>query len=162
MLFIQSSLDHFKFIAHAPHGLERPFGGNTLQLFAQALDVNVNRAGVTEIIEAPYFIEKLVSCEYLIEIGCEEVKQLEFLRRHLDCGAHICDLVVWQIDYKIRIPYHVYVRSLFRCLILAPYITYHKLKYDGQTCNKTFTDTFVLKNIKFLSYFPHIHALEKD
>ena len=39
----------------------------------------VNRTGVTEIIEAPYLIEELVSGEHAVVIGSQEIKKLELL-----------------------------------------------------------------------------------
>ena len=44
----------------------RPFVADAVQLFAQTLDMDVHRAGVAEVIKAPYLVEKLISCKNMV------------------------------------------------------------------------------------------------
>ena len=73
------SAQKLEFVANAPNGLESPLVGNTLKLLTKALYVNVNCSGVTEIVEAPDLVKKLISGEHTVVVGSEEVEQLQLL-----------------------------------------------------------------------------------
>ena len=62
------SLKNFKFISDTPYGFQSPLIADTLQFLTQALYMNINRSGISQIVEAPYFIKKLIPCKYTIGI----------------------------------------------------------------------------------------------
>ena len=68
-----------KLVAYAPNGLQRPLVGDTLQLLAEALDVNVHGAGVTQVVKAPDLIEQGVTGEHAVVVRGQEVEQLQLL-----------------------------------------------------------------------------------
>ena len=92
---------NFKFISNAPNGFEHPFVARTLKLFAKTLDVNVNRSGVAEIVEAPNLVEKLVSCEYAVVVGSEEVEKLQLLGGDVDGTSLKLKLILLEADLNI-------------------------------------------------------------
>ena len=75
-IFEGLSAQKLEFIANAPDGFKHPFIGNALKLFAQTLNVNVNGSGVTEVVESPNLIKKLVASENSVAVGCKEVEEL--------------------------------------------------------------------------------------
>ena len=84
MLFIQSLLllfYDFEFITNAPNGLQRPLRRNTLELFPQTLDVNVNGARIAEVIEAPYLVKQLVARKNNVGRRCKMIQQLHLFGR---------------------------------------------------------------------------------
>ena len=56
----------FKFVTNAPDRLEIPLVADALELFAKALDVHINRAGITDIFIPPDMVKKLFPGENLI------------------------------------------------------------------------------------------------
>ena len=74
---------HLELISDAPDCFERPFVADALQLFAQALDVNVDRSRVAEVIKSPDLIKQLVARENPVVIRRKEVKKLKLFRRDL-------------------------------------------------------------------------------
>ena len=70
----------------------------------------VNRARVTEIVEAPNLIEKLVSGKHAVVIGREEIKKLELLGGdiyalaiELEFILLLTDLDIFELDHLIVI-----------------------------------------------------------
>ena len=74
-----------------------------LDLFPEALDVDVYGAGVADVFVAPDVIQQLLSGEYLIGRGRQEIEQLQLLGRHFHRVSHIEDRVVGQVDGEVRV-----------------------------------------------------------
>ena len=64
--FFHRLLLGLELVANAPDRFQLPFIRHALELFAQALDVHVDRARISEVVEAPYLIEQLCACEYAV------------------------------------------------------------------------------------------------
>ena len=54
-------LQNLKLVANAPDRFQVPLVGDALQLFSQALDVDIHRPGIAEVVEAPYLVQQLVA-----------------------------------------------------------------------------------------------------
>ena len=93
MAFVQLEL-----IAHAPDGLEGPLVAHALQLFPQALDVNIHRPGVAEVIKAPDLVQELVPGKDPVGGGGQVEQQLQFLRGRIHPLALDLQLVGVQVD----------------------------------------------------------------
>ena len=93
--------NHFEFISYAPDGLQHPFIAHAFQFIAQTLDMNVNRSGISGIIESPDLVQKLISRKNVIVIGCQKIQQLQFLRRNVNHLARNLELVLLKRDLKI-------------------------------------------------------------
>ena len=63
---LPSAVQQLELVAHAPDGFKIPFFRDPLKLLPQALDVNINRSGVAEVIKAPDLIEELISRKHPI------------------------------------------------------------------------------------------------
>ena len=63
LFLIFGLLEHFEFVADAPNGFEYPLVGNTVEFFTQTFYVYVNGSRVAQIVESPYFVEKLIAGE---------------------------------------------------------------------------------------------------
>src|SRR6202046_4403131 len=63
-------------VAHAPHG-EYVLGhrGIHLDLGAQAADMHVDQAPVTEVVVAPDPVEQLLTAQHLVGAGCQLAEQ---------------------------------------------------------------------------------------
>ena len=63
--------------------------------------MNVYRSGVAEIIKSPNLIEELIAGKNVIVIRCEEIKQLQLLRRNIDRFSAKLQLIFLQADLNI-------------------------------------------------------------
>ena len=52
---------NLELVSDSPDGLQIPLVRHTFQFFSQALDVNVDRARISEIVKAPDLVQKLVA-----------------------------------------------------------------------------------------------------
>jgi len=59
--YFYALLTHLELIAHTPDGFQFPLIGSPGQLFAQALDVDINGAAVAVILKAPHLVQQLVA-----------------------------------------------------------------------------------------------------
>ena len=74
MLFMRRVLfRHLEFVSYTPDGFEAPLFGNTFQLFSQAFDVDINRAGIAKVIKPPDLVKKLVAREHTVGRGSEMI-----------------------------------------------------------------------------------------
>ena len=58
------SRQELKLIADSPNGFQHPFVAHALKLFAKSLHMDVDRSRISEIVEAPYLVEQLVTGKY--------------------------------------------------------------------------------------------------
>ena len=77
------SLLFLDLIADAPDGLEAPLLGGTLQLFTQALDMDINRTGIAVILKAPHLVQQLVAGVDTVGVARQTGQQLQLLGRSL-------------------------------------------------------------------------------
>ena len=68
-VMLRKSVRYVKLIADAPYCLECPLVRETFKLVTQALYVHVYCTGVSEVVKAPYFVKKLISCENSVAVG---------------------------------------------------------------------------------------------
>ena len=86
-----------KLVTNAPDGAESP-GWMILDLFPQPLNMDVDGPGVSDVFISPDLVEELFPCEHLIRGRSQEIKQLQFLGRHI-YGMPVADNgIVGQID----------------------------------------------------------------
>ena len=88
-------------ITNAPDCFKAPGGGSVFELFAQTLDVNVDRSAVAEIVEAPDLVKKLVARENAVVVGGEEVNKLKLSGRKINRLAANLKLVFAERDLKV-------------------------------------------------------------
>ena len=94
-------VEHFKFVAHAPHRAQVPLVGNAVQLFTQALDVYVDGSGFAEIVESPHLVEQLIAGVDLARVGSQMVEQLQLFGRRVNRAAADAQLIVGQVDRQV-------------------------------------------------------------
>ena len=107
---------NLELISDAPDGLERPFVTRALQLFAKTLDVNVDGAAVSEIVEAPDLVKKLIAGENAVVICREEIEQNKLLRRQIDDLAADLQLILLKRNFKVIELDHFAVGGVVHCI----------------------------------------------
>src|SRR5690606_40078403 len=75
--------------------------GVLLDARADALDVNIQRLGVAEVVATPHAVDQLAAGEHPACIAHQQLEQLELLERHVDLAA---------VD-RDRVPVDVQARS---------------------------------------------------
>ena len=73
--------------------------------------MHVDRARISEVVEAPHLIEQLCACEYAVGTGGEKVQQLDLLRGRVHALALDDEIVGLLVDHEIV------ERQLFGCVI---------------------------------------------
>lgn len=90
--------------------------------------MDIDRAGVTEIVKAPHLVEELIARENAVAIRGKEVEELELLRGNVDCLAVELQLVFLQADFDILEFYDFVVRGLRVGIVTAE----HRLDSRGE------------------------------